>query len=129
MSVNEDVESVMMSVDDASSVLGAEGFVGGVRVRPPEEHLRVRDIQVYVWQLFVVVVVGVEGFSLYLGENGHDYATRRLRPARAAEENQIGDRALWRLGWRSRHSNRIAMLSLAFGDFSGLCAPFSAARS
>ena len=29
MSVNEDVESVMMSVDDASSVLGAEGFVGG----------------------------------------------------------------------------------------------------
>ena len=55
----------------ARAHVGAEGLVGGVRVRPPQEHLRVRDIQVDVRQLFVVVVVGVEGLALYLGEDGH----------------------------------------------------------
>ena len=34
----------------ARAHVGAEGLVGGVRVRPPQEHLRVRDVQVDVRQ-------------------------------------------------------------------------------
>ena len=59
-----------------------------------------RDIQVDVRQLFVVVVVGVEGLALYLREDGHCLAVYD-DPAMPLNESAMRRRALERWCWRS----------------------------